>query len=79
MANEYRETHPDEGNPAVDELLDNVQRKIMKKSILIELAEDIYNEFFYEFFIKADSNDVNFSLEEFFKEHEIRKEFAKHD
>ena len=79
MADEFRKTHPDEGNPAVDELLDNVQRKIMKKSIIMELAEDIYNEFFYEFFIKTDSNDVNFSLEELFKEHEIRKELAKHD
>lgn len=37
MANEYRETHPDEGNPAADELLDNVQRKIMKRSIRKEL------------------------------------------
>ena len=37
MANDYRETHLDEGNPTVDELLDNVQRKIMKKSIVMEL------------------------------------------
>lgn len=74
MANEYRETHLDEGNPAVDELLDNVQRKIMKKSILMELAEDVYDEFF-----KTASKAVNFSLEELFKEHKIRKELAKHD
>ena len=74
MANEYRETHLDEGNHAVDELLDNVQRKIMKKSILMELAEDVYDEFF-----KTASKAVNFSLEELFKEHKIRKELAKHD
>ena len=74
MTNEYRETHLDEGNPAVDELLDNVQRKIMKKSILMELAEDVYDEFF-----KSASKAVNFSLEELFKEHKIRKELAKHD
>lgn len=37
IADKFRRTHPDEGNPAVDELLDNVQRKIMKKSIVMEL------------------------------------------
>lgn len=40
MANEYRATHRDEGNPAVDELLDNIQRKIMKKSIILELEKE---------------------------------------
>ena len=74
VADEYRAENPDIGNPAVDELLDNVQRKIMKKSILMELAEDVYGEFF-----KTISNTVNFSLEELFKEHKIRKELAKHD
>lgn len=45
MANEYRETHLDEGNPAVDELLDNVQRKIMKKSIQLEMFSKNLLEF----------------------------------
>lgn len=40
MANEYRVTHQDEGNPAVDELLDDIQRKIMKKSIILELEKE---------------------------------------
>lgn len=45
MANEYRETHLDEGNPAVNELLDNVQRKIMKKSIQLEMFSKNLLEF----------------------------------
>ena len=44
IADEFRKTHPDEGNPAADELLDNVQRKIMKKSIAMELEREDKND-----------------------------------
>lgn len=60
MANEYRETHLDEGNPAVDELLDNVQRKIMKKSIQLEMFSKSLLEFSvdeYEITIRRKNND----------------------
>ncbi len=72
MANEYRETHPDEGNPAVDELLDGVQRKIMKESILMELQNDVYERIY-----KMLSYDK--SLEYLFKEYVIREGLEKHD
>lgn len=75
MANEYRETHLDEGNPAVDELLDNVQRKIMKKSILMELEEDIYHNLYKTLLVGRKEGDC----EDVFKEHVIRKGLAKHD
>ena len=72
IADEFRKTHPDEGNPAVDELLDSVQRKIMKESILMELQNDVYERIY-----KMLSYDK--SLEYLFKEYIIRGELEKHD
>ncbi len=60
IADEFRRTHPDEGNPAVDELLDNVQRKIMKKSIQLEMFSKNCLEFSmdeYEITIRRKNND----------------------
>ena len=52
IADEFRKTHRDEGNPAVDELLDNVQRNIMKKSIAMELEDDFYKQLYDSLFGK---------------------------
>lgn len=67
IADEFRKTHPDEGNPAVDELLDSVQRNIMKKSISMELEDDfykqLYNSIFGKDYIIEKKNNVRFIWE----------------
>ena len=50
IADIFRAAVPDKGDPAVDELLDNIQRKIMKKSILLEFFNDYYLEIPFEDF-----------------------------
>lgn len=40
IADEFRQSHEDKGNPEVDKLLDDIQRKIIKSSIRRELGEN---------------------------------------
>lgn len=78
LADEYRAAVPDKGDPAVDALLDNIQRRIMKKSISMELAEETYNTLKDEIF-HIETAEEQESFEQLFKEWIIRKELAKHD
>ena len=75
LADKYRAVVPDEGDPAVDVLLDGIQRKIMKKSILMELEEDVYHNLYKTLLVGRKEGDC----EDVFKEHVIRKGLAKHD
>lgn len=75
LADKYRTVIPDKGDPAVDVLLDGIQRKIMKKSILMELEEDVYHNLYKTLLTGRKEGDC----EDVFKEHVIRKGFAKHD
>ena len=75
LADKYRAVVPDKGDPAVDVLLDGIQRKIMKKSILMELEEDVYHNLYKTLLVGRKEGDC----EDVFKEHVIRKELIKHD
>lgn len=91
IADEFRKTHPDEGNAAAEELLDNVQRKIMKKSITIELMPDVYNEILktlwttMDDFVQLadgtllDKEKKEGDCEDIFKNTIVRKGLEKHD
>lgn len=75
LADKYRAVVPDKGDPTVDVLLDGIQRKIMKKSILMELEEDVYHNLYKTLLVGRKEGDC----EDVFKEHVIRKGLAKHD
>ena len=84
IADEFRRTHPDEGNPAVDELLDSVQRKIMKESILMELQNDICERIYKILSPHFDIEWINREphepcFEDLFKEYIIREELEQPD